>query len=198
MTASYKHENSFTFTPIFKLWFAVNHKPVIRGTDGGYGAAALIPFLVRYEIDQNKRKAGEREADPKLQSKLLDELPGILNWALEGFRLWNDKGLRPPQSVRAATEEYREESDLLGAFIAENLEQRKRLKDEPEGENATKIYKAYCSWCEENGQRATSQRRFGDAMVERGYEKRKETTVIYPGLFFVARPDSPDNPDSSF
>jgi putative DNA primase/helicase len=147
----------------------------------------LIPFTVQFEKDPTKVTEGKKLADTTIEAKLLAELPGILNWAIEGFREWKDKGLDPPDSVKAATQKYREESDLLGQFIAENLEQRKPGWGEPEGENATKIYKSFETWCEEHGERKTSQRCFGNAMTERGYARGKDTktnTVCYLGLFF--------------
>lgn len=187
ITASRKHEHSITFPPLFKLWLAANHKPIIRGTDEGiWRRPLLIPFLERFEINPDKRKESEREADPRLKSKLFAEMPGILNWALEGFRFWNERGLRPPQSVLTATEKYREESDLLGAFIEECLEKRKPIGSEPIGENATQIFKAWSVWCDENGEYIGTQTWFGTRMKERGIEKgddRKTNKKCYPDMF---------------
>ncbi len=47
------------------------------------------------------------------------ELPGILNWALDGLEDWKSNGLRIPKSVQCATEEYRSESDTIQLFIQE-------------------------------------------------------------------------------
>lgn len=67
----------FTYTPRYKIWLAVNHKPQIRGMDRGiWRRVKLIPFRANFE----------RNPDKALPSKLLGELPGILNWALEGLR----------------------------------------------------------------------------------------------------------------
>lgn len=46
-------------------------------------------------------------------------LPYILNWAIEGFQLWQREGLREPASVLHATSSYRKESDQLARFIEE-------------------------------------------------------------------------------
>ena len=45
------------------------------------------------------------------------ELPGILNWALEGLRMWEEVGLSPPECVTSATGTYRAESDSVGQFV---------------------------------------------------------------------------------
>ncbi len=47
------------------------------------------------------------------------ELPGILNWAIEGYSEWRKTGLGMPDIVLNATAEYREEEDELGEFISE-------------------------------------------------------------------------------
>jgi hypothetical protein len=39
------------------------------------------------------------ERDKDLPEKLEVELPGILSWVIEGYRLWQKDGLRPPAEV---------------------------------------------------------------------------------------------------
>ena len=108
VTARFLYKELFTFKPQFKLWLATNHKPVIRGSEHAiWRRIRLIPFTV---------KIPEAEQDKTLGNKLLSELPGILNWALEGCRLWQAEGLTAPAAVQAATQEYREEMDVLGDF----------------------------------------------------------------------------------
>ena len=40
-----------------------------------------------------------QEQDKALQSKLMVELPGILNWALKGCLEWQQEGLNPPSVI---------------------------------------------------------------------------------------------------
>jgi putative DNA primase/helicase len=111
ITARFLHSEFFTFKPEFKIFLAANHKPVIRGTDHAiWRRIHLIPFNVQIP---------KKEQDRELPEKLKAELPGILNWALEGCLMWQEHGLEPPQEVQTATEEYREEMDPLGDFLAE-------------------------------------------------------------------------------
>jgi P4 family phage/plasmid primase-like protien len=197
ITASRKGEHEITFTPRFKLWLAANHKPVIRGTDDGiWRRPMLIPFLQQFETDPEKVAGAVKLGDPKLEIKLLAELPGILNWALEGYREWAEQGLRPPEAVRAATDAYRKESDILGTFIEEELIQ---LQPTKRGNSAGDIYKAYCKWCEANGETPLTQTKFGRELSDvRGYQKKKEGgTVWYWGLGLPLKQDSQDSQDSS-
>lgn len=104
----------FEFQPTHKLWFAANHKPEIRGVDEGiWRRVMFVPFEVTIPKD---------ERDPTLPDKLRGELPGILSWAVDGLRAYRDRGLDPPDKVRAATDEYREEQDILADFLVAECE----------------------------------------------------------------------------
>jgi putative DNA primase/helicase len=49
-------------------------------------------------------------------------LPGILAWAVEGCLEWQEKGLGTAPAVDKATREYRQDEDVLGAFLEECCE----------------------------------------------------------------------------
>ncbi len=100
----------FSYLPNFKVWMATNHKPIIRGTDRGiWRRIQLIPF----------RQSFEGREDRDLHVKLKAELPGILNWALEGLALRGEHGLGTAAAVEAATLEYREDDDAIGQWLDE-------------------------------------------------------------------------------
>ena len=63
----------------------------------------------------------EAEVDPKLTDKLRAELPGILAWAVRGCLDWQAHGLGNAEAVHQATAEYRESSDVMGAWFTEEL-----------------------------------------------------------------------------
>ncbi len=130
-------EDEWRFEPTHKLFIAGNHKPVVRGTDGGiWRRIHLVPWLVCFE--QTK--------DLTLPAKLEEELPGILAWAVHGCIDWQRVGLAPPGGVRDATQNYREESNPLGEFIS------LRCKIEPEGRVSRRaLREAYERYCRENG-----------------------------------------------
>lgn len=111
LTARRMREDFWTFTPSHKIWLATNHKPSVHGTDEGiWRRLRLVPFNVT--IPDSKK-------DLTLSEKHKGELPGILNWALQGCREWQEHGLDEPAEVTDATREYRHESDYLGGFIEE-------------------------------------------------------------------------------
>ena len=158
--------------PIHKLWIAVNHKPVIKGTDFAiWRRIRLIPFEVTFPPERQ---------DKQLDEKLRAELSGILNWAVKGCLEWQRNGLEPPEAVTNATEAYRIESDMIGRFLEE-----KTVKSAEAEIKAKDLYEAYKNWCTETGEHPISGTAFGRTMVERNYQKVKSTYVFYKGLRLV-------------
>lgn len=80
---------------------------------------------------------------------------GILNWMLEGCRFYLCCGLNAPDSIKSATEAYREESDLIGTFVAQAL-----LKKDGAFTLASAVYIKYQIWCEQNGYKKMSFKTF--------------------------------------
>ncbi len=150
-----KHET--TFTPQFTLWMFGNHKPQIKDTSAGtWRRLRLIPFT---------QTIPEAERDPHLADRLRTELPGVLNWALDGLRRVRERGLVVPDAVRAATNEYRTEQDTFGAFISDRTVSGPRCEA-----TAAQLWKAWEAWCSENGEREGNQTNFASELKRRGFE----------------------------
>ena len=172
--ARFLYQEHFEFVPQFKLLLATNYKPEIRGVDEGiWRRVRMIPFSVTIPA---------LERDKSLLGKLKEETSGILNWALKGIDIWRSEGLTMPEVVKAATDDYRGEMDIIGDFMDANI------KVEEEGfAPAGKLYKAYLDWCGDNGEKAVTQRTLGGLMRDRGFKsvvKRIGATPTrgYPGL----------------
>lgn len=117
ITARFLNKEYFDFLPTFKIFIATNHKPNIRGTDTGiWRRIQMIPFNLNLTEEQD---------DKQLGSKLEAESSGILNWMIEGYNKWIELGLKTPESVRNATQLYREEEDDLGQFIRDECTEEK-------------------------------------------------------------------------
>jgi putative DNA primase/helicase len=151
-----KYEHGFSFKSTAKLWLAGNHKPTIRGTDDGiWRRVSLIPF---------EKQFGPGERDEHLRAKLLGELPGILNWLIQGAILWQKEGLTPPEIVRAAVADYRSEEDTLSDFLEECTREDEKSKT-PHSD----IFKAYRQWTEEMGVFPVSSKILAKRLRERGW-----------------------------
>ncbi len=156
------HENSYEFDPTWKIWLASNYKPTIRGTDPAiWSRIRLIPFDVSFE---------GRE-DRTLKAALLDELPGVLAWAVEGCLHWQAEGLPSPDSVMKATGDYRSESDQVGRFIDDRCVVGERVS--ALGRN---LYAAYKTWVEQTGERdSLTETAFGKRLTDGHHFEKKHT-----------------------
>jgi hypothetical protein len=111
VTARFLYNEFFEYKPEFKLFIAANHKPDIQGVDHGiWRRIHLIPFDVTIPTE---------EIDRDLPSKLRAELPGILAWAVQGCREWQEQGLNVPASISSATAAYRAEMDIIAEFLTD-------------------------------------------------------------------------------
>ena len=143
ITARFTHKDDFTFTPSHTLFIAGNHEPTVEsGGDGFWRRLRKIPFL--HKVPDHK-KVGN------LQQVLLSEhAPAILAWIVEGAAWYSKDGLMEPESVRTATEDYREAQDTVARFLEE------RCILYPGNENYTcsvKRFRAeYEAWCFEEGE----------------------------------------------
>lgn len=174
LTVRHLNHDFFDFLPEFKIVISTNKKPVVRGQDNGiWRRLILVPFEVTIPPDERKPKA-------VILEEFRAEAPGILNWLLDGFRLWAEGGLAIPDRVRAATESYRGESDPVGNFLAA------ATAAAPDAlAPARDLFEAFCRWAEANAVRPWSQTAFGRAMTDRGFNRVKVGTFAYEGLKIV-------------
>ncbi|PSH02784.1 MAG: hypothetical protein CXZ00_15655 [Acidobacteria bacterium] len=167
---SFLYGELFEYFPTFKLFLATNHKPKVIGQDYGFWRRVrLIPFTVTIPKEQQNKG---------LNQELEEELPGILNWALEGLRQWRKQGLNDPQEVLAATQEYRDEEDALQLFIEEECEVSTRVATQ-----ASTLYRAYNRWVKEAGEYVMGTKEFSKRLQEKGFVKKKKPSGFsYQGI----------------
>lgn len=164
--ARFLRQEYFEFLPEFKVFFTTNHKPIIGGVDDGiWRRVKIIPFNLNLK---------PHERDKKLEEKLSFEMPGILNWIVEGCLKWQQSGLKEPRVVTQATGNYKEEMDILGPFLAEAC-----YVEEPKNEaiiiEAKELYNIYSNWCFKAGERALGNRSFYRMLETKGFGKTKGT-----------------------
>jgi putative DNA primase/helicase len=148
LQARFMYQEHFQFIPTFKLFLDSNHKPEVRGTDNAiWNRIKLIPFLISIP---------DEEKDRHLLDKLKAEAPGILAWAVRGCLLWRLDGLVEPKSVKAATNEYREEMDLFADFL-----EAEGTLDPGLEETAEDLYSRYKGWCTTQREWPISKKSFG-------------------------------------
>lgn len=186
LTGERKFENPFTFTPQFQIFFSTNHRPEIRGTDKGIWRRIQLTAFEQTFWDEDKGETGlpHLKANKNLPEELRAELPGILNWAIEGCLKWQKDGLKAPKQIQEATNSYRDEQDVIGAFLRDCCE-------EVVGQWATakEVYTKYGHWCDEVSEYKIKQRAFNNALRERGHvsdANGPNHTTIWKGLVVKA------------
>ena len=160
ITARFMRQDFFQYVPQFKLIVAGNHKPGLRNVDEAMRRRLhLIPFTVTI---------GERERDPDLAAKLKSEYPSILQWAIAGCLAWQREGLNPPPAVRAATLGYLAAEDVLGRWLEERCVSRREVWTA-----GAVLFADFQQWCERVGERAGTQKRFSQALEDRGFAQER-------------------------
>ena len=123
---------------------------ILPGIVDGGGAVASRFIVIRFTQSFFGRE------DPKLTDKLMSELPGILNWALDGLQMLHDRGsfLQPASGLQAVQELIRKTTPILG-FITDVLEYG---SDTDCWVTKTALYEVYRRWCEQEGMKFSLQK----------------------------------------
>ncbi len=112
LSARFMRQDFFTFKRTHKLLLDTNFKPRISDPSHAiWRRVKLIPFTVTIP---------PRERDKSRRERLREELPGILNWTLEGCLDWQrgeQLDLQEPEAVTAATRAYRDDESPLNGFL---------------------------------------------------------------------------------
>lgn len=116
LSGRWLYREKFDFEPTHTLWCQANDKPGSYDPSHAFWRRMkLIPFKVKIPEDQQVRD---------YKDQLIEELPGILNWALKGCRDWQrsvkrqlSNTLAEPKAVKQETQRYRQTTDAVGEFL---------------------------------------------------------------------------------
>jgi putative DNA primase/helicase len=168
--ARYIGQDQFEFEPTHTLLIIGNAKPGLRSVDEAIRSRLhLVEFNVTIP---------EAERDTTVPERLREEHGGILAWALEGCRKWQEHGLNPPASVRAATAAYLACEDMIQAWIDECCEQGGQI-------TLAVAHRSYRTWCDRNGAVVLGRNTFGDQLEAHGFTRTTDSrnkTPVFAGL----------------
>lgn len=164
------YEEYSDFRPKVKIWMTANNLPQISGHDYGIKRRIrIIPFdkVVRPE-----------DQDPKLLDKLLEELPGIFNWALQGYQQWAKEGLSNCDAIDGATNAYLADQDPYSVWFDKRVHAGAGFECK-----ASDVYDSFCNYCDSYALPEMSNRHFADRLRTEGFRKsRKSDGMYYMGL----------------
>lgn len=138
MSVNRKNTTAWRGTLGTRFMLMSNETPTFSDRSGALGGRMIF---VKFDQSFYGRE------DISLTDKLLGELPGILNWALDGLERLNGRGrFSAPDSGLAEAEAVRRLSDPIGAFLEDWCEVG------PEHEiSLDHLYLKYQNWCEGEG-----------------------------------------------
>ncbi len=138
--------------PEVKFVLLSNELPPLADESGALLGRLLLLNTTRSHLGKEDRF---------LESRIRRELPGILNWALDGLERLNAQGrFTEPECSRAMLDAFRSMSAPLSAFVAECC----TLAEDAVVERGV-LYGAYLQWAEEEGiSKPYDRARFGRAL----------------------------------
>lgn len=132
------------FQPTHTVFYSTNHKPRIgSGDEGTWRRIKEIPFGYKFTSQEKITNFAE--------TVIASEGEGILSWVIEGARKFIQNGckLLDPQVVTQATEDYRDNEDVIANFLGECCE----LGDMDNADfrcGSGILYQTYKDFCEDN------------------------------------------------
>lgn len=155
-------EKVFYFKPTLRIVLSCNELPSTSDpTWGFFRRVGLIEW--RFDVDKAKPRR-----DTRLAERLIAELPGIFNWAVEGLRRFRGRGnFEIPLESQELLRAYQKSEDGFRRFIDECCCQGVNAKVK-----AAEIHRAYMRWARAGGERAMTAAAFGRRMSKEGFKSK--------------------------
>jgi P4 family phage/plasmid primase-like protien len=168
------HQNPFKYTPTAIPVLQFNRTPrIVEEDEGLRRRLVFIPF----DVELHKLPEKQRKDPRKVEAALQDELSGILNWMLAGYKKYAERldkgkgappGIDPPPMMLALRDRLLRQADPVGEFLADvtrsDIGKRLDLKE---------LYTRFIDWADCNGTAHVKSWTFQRLLTEKGYETRK-------------------------
>lgn len=153
--ACYKGMTHVDFIPRCKLVYACNAMPTAEIVNGLNRRLRFIEFPCQYVETPDPTKPKQKQRDVNLVPKLIDELPGIFNWAYAGYKML--------KTVNYFTDTP-EQSELISQFEQTSNPVLVFCEDYDGSFTGTltrtEIYNWYKNWCVDTGHKPLSREKF--------------------------------------
>lgn len=163
-----KGKDEYNLKVTARFVFACNDMPVFKDrSEGLIDRLLLIPF---------NKYIPEGERDTELEGRLMTELPGILNWALEGAdKILKEREIKAPKASVELKEAYREDSDALYSWFKNYVVV---AQCQPEIFFCD-IYLRYKDDCSSTGDYVLSEKRFMQRFKKLIRKSAKEKSIFF-------------------
>lgn len=151
ITAKLMGQNYVSFMPSHSFFLQTNDLPAMdANAKAAWARVRVVPFDVSFE---------GRE-DHGLEERLETELSGVLTWAIEGLRAYQQTGLGEPAAVQQSTNAYKSDNDALSRFIDD------RCVLQPSAFTPTgQLADEYAQWADESGEEKLSSAVIGKQLA---------------------------------
>ena len=149
-----------------KWVWALTHLPRLAYAGSGlFRRVRIVTFPPRALADR----------DPALKSRLAQEGPGLLNWALEGLARLQKRGrFQSAPAIQAAGESFHQANDLVAQFIADQAQRQPDASIQ-----GSQLYSAYHTWCRQNGHPPLSGNGVAAEWERLGFQRRRVHGLSY-------------------
>lgn len=192
------YSSPIAFKPKFKLIIVGNYRPAL--------ADSTDPAIKRrLHLLPCNNVPDDEKIDIRLKSKLTTEenKSAILNWLLEGLKMYNKQGLKDkPEAMQSALENYYAENDDIDEFVtAQNYILAVNAKI-----NCKDMFDKYKDWCKNEGKKPPRRADFYDMLLRRYQDngvtlsRKRENNKrnVFVGIGFSDKKEnSPTTPNQS-
>jgi putative DNA primase/helicase len=165
ITARPLYGKPIQFKPAFTLFVETNSNPAV--SDDSLFASdriKLLPFT-RHFSEQ------ERDTGLKGQFRTEEAKSAILNWAIDGYKLYRAEGLQDTDEMRELVRAYRHDNDYISQFFEE------RFDFKAQGRTTLKSVRLdYARWCEDVGTKPLGLKLFKEELLKRNIRIVKMST----------------------
>lgn len=161
-----KFIKTFDFTPYCKLVMAANVFPKIKDHSSAvYNKLLVIPC---------NRIFTEKEMNRNLSKELDKELSGIFNWAVQGLRRLQQRGMfEELDFIKEAVQELEDENNPTNVFFEEHVEVEMLNNTFVEKMD---LFNKYIAWCTAGNHFKLSRARFGSAVYKKFHKETPKDT----------------------
>lgn len=176
----------FVYRPTGVPVISFNRTPKIKDEDEGTRRRLVF---IPLEVNLRELPPELRRNTLEVEAAMRAELPGILNWMLDGFRDFyirlergtgTPPGIDPPEAMLALKERIMEAADPVGSFLRDcaDLDPNTRTR-------TSEFFRVFKAWARDNGARIYSDAALRDNLSEKGFEKGKSNgLMVFRGFKF--------------
>ena len=142
------YKDPYEFKPQFKMILACNELPEVPSDDGGtWRRIRVIEFSSKFCENPNPENPNEFPMDLQLNDKLERFADVFLSMMIERHKNINPLKIIEPREVINATQKYKNNNDVLGQYITDNIINDPDCKDKV---GLTEIYNDFKAWAYKN------------------------------------------------